>query len=325
MAKRTRRPIPRPSASGAASDAAAQGTSESPAGTEGAASSSGRPTTSRARSTTRPARRTRSAPTQSPLERYRTLIFGAVVVLVVVIIGYVAFGQSNVPQGTYAAVGPQYACDSLLTPGPVESVTPTPVVTPSPSPSPTPSGQASPTASASPDASASPVASSTPVPPPTPRLGFTTTVLGRGHVLNPNESIEYGFCPPTSGDHYNVAGRGPIRGAVYPTTDQQPPGGWVHNLEHGWVVALYRCSGPDDCPTDADMVQLQAFFDQAPNSANPGCGKEVLVARFDAMDTPFAMVSWGRALLMDKFDLDTALTFARQWMDAASTPEMTTC
>ena len=274
MAKRTRRPIPRPSASGAASDAAAQGTSKSPAGTEGAASSSGRPTTSRARSTTRPARRTRSAPTQSPLERYRTLIFGAVVVLVVVIIGYVAFGQSNVPQGTYAAVGPQYACDSLLTPGPVESVTPTPVVTPSPSPSPTPSSQASPAASASPDASASPVASSTPVPPPTPRLGFTTTVLGRGHVLNPNESIEYGFCPPTSGDHYNVAGRGPIRGAVYPTKDQQTPGGWVHNLEHGWVVALYRCSGlgPTAQP-DADMAQLQAFFDQAPNSANPAAAR----------------------------------------------------
>ncbi len=111
---------------------------------------------------------------------------------------------------------------------------------------------------------------------------------------------------------------------MYPNSTEQTPGGWVHNLEHGWVVALYRCTGPDDCPSDADMQQLQAFFDQAP-SAQPECDKEVLVTRFDSMDTPFAMVAWGRALLMDHFDLDTALTFAQQWMDAESTPERPTC
>ena len=246
MAKRTRRPTTPASRSA--------GPEQTPADV----------TTSRVRAN-RPARARRAEAPESALTRYRTLIFGGVVVLVVVVLGYVLFGQSSVPQGTYAAVGPQYACDTLLTPGPVESVTPTPVVTPSPSPSsPAPSLPDASAASASPDASASPVASSTPIPPPTPRLGFTTTVLGRGHVLNPNDTIEYGFCPPTSGNHYNVPGRGPIRGAVYPTTDQQPPGGWVHNLEHGWVVALYRCTGPNDCPSDAEMQQLQAFFDQAP-------------------------------------------------------------
>jgi hypothetical protein len=147
-------------------------------------------------------------------------------------------------------------------------------------------------------------------------------VLGRNHILNPAQTIEYGFCPPTSGDHYNVTGRGPIRAAVYPKTAEQPPGGWVHNLEHGWVVMLYRCTGPNDCPSDAEMAQMQALYDQAPTQS--GCDRELLVARFDSMDTRFAEVAWGRAMLTNDFNLDTALTFAQQWMDQFA-PEKATC
>lgn len=142
-------------------------------------------------------------------------------------------------------------------------------------------------------------------------------------MTNPNQTIEYGFCPPTSGDHYNVAGRGPIQSAVYPPGQQQAPGAWVHNLEHGWVAVLYRCpggrAGAEGCPSEADMQQLQAFLGQAPLKNN--CGPQVLAARFDEMSAPFAMVVWGRVLLMDEFNLDTALTFAQQWMDHEAVPE----
>ena len=141
-----------------------------------------------------------------------------------------------------------------------------------------------------------------------------------------NTVIKYAFCPPTSGDHFAADNnRGPIRAAVYPKTEEQVPGGWIHNLEHGYVVALYRCSGPDDCPSDAEMAQLQAFFDQAPVSINPSCPNKVIVARFDQMDTRFAMLAWGRALLVNEFDLDTALTFAQQWMDHEAVPERGQC
>jgi hypothetical protein len=86
---------------------------------------------------------------------------------------------------------------------------------------------------------------------------------------------------------------------------------------------LYRCTGPTDCPSDAELAQLQAFYDQAP-LVQTECDKEVLVARFDSMTTRFAEVAWGRALLTDDFNLDTALTFAQQWMDQFA-PEKTTC
>jgi len=162
------------------------------------------------------------------------------------------------------------------------------------------------------------------VPAPTLRLGFTTQVLGRNHILNAGQTIEYGFCPPTSGDHYNISGVGPIRAAVYPNSAEQPPGGWVHNLEHGWVVLLYSCK--NGCPSSAEMAQMQQWWDEAPAvDPSQGCNKEAIVARFDSMTTRFAVLAWGRALLTDNFDLDTAKTFAQQWTDPGSEPEKTIC
>ena len=206
----------------------------------------------------------------------------------------------------------------MLTPGPVESVTPQPPTLP---PTPTPAhaepcakriggaicacriGRTSDwrrngctlsrtDASAAPSAAASASAAPTVAPEPTARLGFTTTILGRNHILNANQTITYGFCPPTSGDHYNISGVGPIRAAVYPNTAEQPPGGWVHNLEHGWVVLLYSCK--NGCPSAEEMAQMQAWYDQAPTpDPSQGCDKEVLVARFDSMNTRFAAAGLG--------------------------------
>jgi hypothetical protein len=181
-------------------------------------------------------------------------------------------------------------------------------------------------ATASPTASpaASPSLAASPPPEPTPRLGFTTPILGREHVADSIATIDYPFCPPTSGRHYNSRGRGPIPARVYPQTQEQTPGGWIHNLEHGYIVALYRCS-EGQCPSEEELAELQAFFDQATFSVNPGCPRKVVVARFDQMSTRFALLAWGRALLMDDFDLDTALTFAQQWTDHEAVPERGVC
>ncbi len=147
---------------------------------------------------------------------------------------------------------------------------------------------------------------------------------GNAHVST-STNIDYAFCPPTSGDHYNASGRGPIRPGVYPDNEEQVPGGWIHNLEHGYIVALYRCTGPDDCPTEEELAQMQAFYDQAPDSGTAACPTKVVVARFDQMEKPFALLAWGRALLLDEFDLDTALTFAEQWTNHDSVPEPAAC
>jgi hypothetical protein len=158
-------------------------------------------------------------------------------------------------------------------------------------------------------------------------LGFSTDILGSVHVPLGN-AIEFGFCPPTSGNHYNNPPRGPIPANFYPPNQEPAPGGWVHNLEHGYVALLYRCpggaAGADGCPTQQQLDQLRQWFQTAPAPPS-GCPKKVLVVRFDEMTTQFAMVSWGRALMTDTFDPAVANTFAQQWMEHESLSERAVC
>lgn len=69
---------------------------------------------------------------------------------------------------------------------------------------------------------------------------------------------------------------------------------------------------------------MRSWYDQAPGGISD-CPNHVLVARFDEMDTRFAVLSWGRALLTNEFDVNTALTFAQQWMDQESLSERGVC
>jgi len=286
---------------------------------------SGRRTTRR-----RPVRHERR---EGLLERYRGVLLGGVVLVGVLIIGALAF------QGTTRAA---YECISLLTPGPDETLPPerpTPTPSPTASPSPTPTQGASPSATPTPDPNATPGPSPspspspspqpTPAPDPTPRSGFSTTNLGRSHITDPNRTIRYGFCPPTSGDHFNVANLAPLPAAVYPVTAERGPGAWVHNLEHGSVILLYRCPsgqlGVGDCISQAEMAQVQQWFEQAPDPPVSTCPTKVLAARFDAMTTRFALVGWNRALLFDEFDMDAAMTFTEQWMEHDAVPEAPAC
>jgi hypothetical protein len=257
---------------------------------------------------TRSARRAhpRRAPEPSAFDRYRAPLIGGVAIIGLLVIGYFFFFG----QGTANAA---YNCLTQLTPAPAETLPASPAATPAPT-------QAS--SSSSPAASASPSAE------PTPRLGFTTAILGRTHVAE-GSTITYGFCPPDSGNHYNDPPLGPVPAKVYGPASELPPGEWVHNLEHGYVVLLYRCPsgtpGTGDCISADEYAQLQSFWGQAPDSGVAACPNKVVVARFDSMTTRFAELAWGRALLFDNFSLDTANTFVQQWMDHDAVPERFTC
>ena len=298
------------------------------------------PTTPAGSRTTRRAH-PRRAPEPSAFDRYRAPLIGALTVVGVLVIGYFfLFGQGS--------ANAAYDCLTELTPAPAETLTPTPSLLPTSTATGSPSAAASAAASASatpstsaapsvgpsatPGASASeqpsPSASPSPSAEPTPRLGFTTAILGRTHVAE-GSTITYGFCPPDSGNHYNQPPLGPVPAKVYGPQAELPPGEWVHNLEHGYVVLLYACPsgtpGTGDCISADEYALLQTFFDQAPDSGISACPNKIVVARFDTMKTKFAELAWGRAFLFDQFDLDTANTFVQQWMDHAAVPERFTC
>jgi hypothetical protein len=154
-----------------------------------------------------------------------------------------------------------------------------------------------------------------------PPEGIEQPNRGNTHV-SPSTSIEYALCPPTSGDHYNAPGAGPLRPGFYGPNDVARPGGWVHNLEHGYIVVLYK--GEPDQDT---MAALQRFAQVAPSS--PGaqaCGypSKVVVARFDDMSTPFAVLAWDHILPLATWDQNAALTFFQHWVDVAG-PEKSAC
>lgn len=76
--------------------------------------------------------------------------------------------------------------------------------------------------------------------------------------------IDYPTNPPYGGPHYPVwATWGAHQKAL-------PPGYWVHNLEHGGVVFLYRCASRAACPDLAAKVEAVA----AALPADPLCKAE---------------------------------------------------
>lgn len=167
---------------------------------------------------------------------------------------------------------PAFACSSLLTPAPA--------ATPGPSGSPAP-------------------------------LGQPADDLGREHIAA-GTSYSYAYCPPASGPHYGTAPDGPIDFRYYGPGETTKPEGWVHNLEHGGMVVLYRCSGSCD---QATLDQLQQFEANLP--ASPICGLPdwAVVTRFDQMDAPVAVIVWDRVLFQQKVDTTQLLGFFKRYAD----------
>jgi hypothetical protein len=151
-----------------------------------------------------------------------------------------------------------------------------------------------------PNATASPAADASPQP------GFVQPDMGNTHVAV-GTIVTYTYCPPASGRHYNASGQGPIPARPYGPTDAVIPEGWVHNLEHGGLVILYRGA-------EADQAALRALYDAVPVS--PVCGFEPggnapgpVIARFDDMAWPYAALVWDRVLPMESVDTAAILDF----------------
>ena len=154
-----------------------------------------------------------------------------------------------------------------------------------------------------------------PAPTPSPREGaspqpgYVQPDMGQGHVTV-GTKYTYTYCPPASGKHYG-APVAPITSRVYGPGDGIVPDHWVHNLEHGALVILYKGA-------DADQTALKALFDAIPPS--PICGFEPggqspgpVIARFDEMATPFAALVWGRVLPLATLDQQAILDFYSAW------------
>lgn len=154
---------------------------------------------------------------------------------------------------------------------------------------------------------------------------IVTPNLGNLHVATGSE-IDYPICPPASGPHYNERGVAPRAPGFYTADAGVGPGSWVHNLEHGFVVVLYRCVD-GTCPSNDELNEIRSFVLNGPSTPSAvACGyqSKVLAARFDDMATPFALIAWDRVLLLDEFDTAVAQDFAQRWIETTG-PEKASC
>ncbi len=156
-----------------------------------------------------------------------------------------------------------------------------------------------------------------------PSLGFAQDDMGKTHVAS-GTKITYTFCPPASGNHYNASGLGPIQPRVYGPNDKTVPQGWIHNLEHGALVLLYR--GDSAGATPEGQQALKDFFAVFPASpicqTPPGTIVGPVFTRFDSMKTPFAALVWDRVMPLESLDKDAILAFYAQWGEQLN-PELT--
>jgi hypothetical protein len=143
-----------------------------------------------------------------------------------------------------------------------------------------------------------------------PQPGYVQPDMGNQHVPV-GTVIKYTYCPPASGKHYFASGVGPIPARVYGPTDNVVPDGWVHNLEHGGLVVLYRGA-------DVDVAALQALYAAIPPS--PVCGfppggqaPSPVIARFDQMAWPFAALVWDRVLPLQTLDQAAILDLYKRY------------
>ncbi|MEO7093354.1 MAG: DUF3105 domain-containing protein, partial [Polyangiales bacterium] len=110
-----------------------------------------------------------------------------------------------------------------------------------------------------------------------------------GFVYHVGFDTDVSYCtkPPSSGPHYGVW-------AAYRSyTTPVPHENLVHDLEHGAVLVLFRCTAADGCPSVA--ASLQSVIDARP--VDPTCDvavkRRVILAPDPALDVAVGAGAWG--------------------------------
>ena len=138
-------------------------------------------------------------------------------------------------------------------------------------------------------------------------FGQAWPIEGENHVPEP-QRITYQHLPPSSGNHWFCWAAWKL------PANPLPPERFIHNLEHGAVVLLYRCPAPDGGfpdgafavdgggPCPAEAAQLASFVAQAP--VDPTLSRSrYLISPQEKLPTKFAAVAWGWTLERDVLDV----------------------
>lgn len=128
--------------------------------------------------------------------------------------------------------------------------------------------------------------------------GVTTARFNPNPAIHVDQGSTLTFAsnPPCGGNHY------PFWATWGVHETPIPRGNWIHNLEHGGVVFLYRCASRAACPELA--AKLEALAKTFPQ--DPVCATEIPPIKNRAIVTPdpdlpagvqVAVAAWGENLV----------------------------
>jgi hypothetical protein len=117
--------------------------------------------------------------------------------------------------------------------------------------------------------------------------------------------VDYDSNPPSSGPHY------PIWAAyqVWDTPVQREY--YVHNLEHGAIVLLYKCADAGGCPDVVDAFKKTS--DALPDDplCFGGVRVRTVITPDPLIDFPIAAAAWGWTYRAECIDLPSLIQFAK--------------
>jgi hypothetical protein len=138
----------------------------------------------------------------------------------------------------------------------------------------------------------------------------TPDLLPGSHVPVGSQITSWTSNPPSSGPHF------PIWAGYQAFTAPVERGYYVHNLEHGGIVFLYKCDNPAGCPEIA--AGLQQVADSLP--ADPICGAiaetnggvrvRTVITPDPLLDVPVAAAAWGWTYKAACLDIASLRSFA---------------
>jgi len=127
---------------------------------------------------------------------------------------------------------------------------------------------------------------------------------GRDHISPSEQPDNWNSNPPTSGDHLAT----PLPPGVYES--DQDMRAMVHNLEHGYVVIVYK-GIPDD-----QVAQLRQFVEARDGS------KLVLSPWSGLDDNGVALMAWRNLELLQRVNMDVVQAFVNDFMVPEATRSM---
>jgi uncharacterized protein DUF3105 len=127
---------------------------------------------------------------------------------------------------------------------------------------------------------------------------------GQQHIPSSQSGTYRSAYPPASGQHWGNTW------ADWKMYDEPlPPEVFVHNLEHGGIVLLYRCDTP--CPQL--VTQLRALHRTFPNDKH---GKvKLAIAPDRKITSPIVILAWTWIDELPAFDRERLLRFYRAHVD----------